>query len=512
MGRYKDYSYEQTVFLPINFNKQILPGTFEYTLNLLINDKLDLTIFKERYKNDDTGAPAYDPAILLKIILFAYSRGIVSSRNIEKLCNENIICIALTADTHPHFTTIADFISSMDNECVELFTRVLAICYSENLIGKNMFAIDGCKISSNCSKEWSGTKKELLNKSEKIKAAIEYLISKHKQADTSLVEDKQQKREEESIRKLKEKADKISCWLDTHEEKLGASNQPKKSNIIDNESAKMSSSHGVIQGYNGIAAVDDKHQLIVWAEAFGDIHESGHLPEILNGIEENCIKSGVDKKILTKVKITADSGFHNARNMQLVCEKNIDAYIPDNRFRQRDIRFSDVKKYKKQIAKWKPICKAKKFTPKDFYLDTITGKLICPAGKPMNLKVKNLKNKQTGCTGKAYMGRVKYCTNCALRDKCLRKETTRCRQVVIFDKYSSYGNEYSNIMKDRFDTPYARSVYSKRMGTVEPVFGHIAGTKKLNRFTLRSKKKVNNQWLLYCIVHNIGKIQRYGTA
>ena len=274
----------------------------------------------------------------------------------------------------------------------------------------------------------------------------------------------------------------------------------------------MSSSHGVIQGYNGIAAVDDKHQLIVWAEAFGDIHESGHFPEILDGIEENCIKSGVDKKILTKVKITADSGFHNAGNMQLVCEKNIDAYIPDNRFRQRDIRFSDVKKYKKQIAKWKPICKAKKFTPKDFYLDTITGKLICPAGKPMNLKVKNLKNKQTGCTGKAYMGRVKYCTNCTLRAKCLRKETTRCRQVVIFDKYSSYGNEYSNIMKDRFDTPYARSVYSKRMGTVEPVFGHIAGTKKLNRFTLRSKKKVNNQWLLYCIVHNIGKMQKYGEA
>ena len=67
MGRYKDYSYEQTVFLPINFNKQILPGTFEYTLNLLIKDKLDLTIFKERYKNDDTGAPAYDPAILLKM-------------------------------------------------------------------------------------------------------------------------------------------------------------------------------------------------------------------------------------------------------------------------------------------------------------------------------------------------------------------------------------------------------------------------------------------------------------
>jgi len=65
-------------------------------------------------------------------------------------------------------------------------------------------------------------------------------------------------------------------------------------------------------------------------------------------------------------------------------------------------------------------------------------------------------------------------------------------------------------MLNKFDTPYARSMYSRRIGTVEPVFGHIRGTKKLDRFTLRTKKKVNNQWLLYCMVHNIGKISRYG--
>ena len=67
-------------------------------------------------------------------------------------------------------------------------------------------------------------------------------------------------------------------------------------------------------------------------------------------------------------------------------------------------------------------------------------------------------------------------------------------------------------MKRRFDTPEGRSIYSKRMGTVEPVFGNLRGTLHLDRFTLRSKPKVNNQWLLYCIVHNMGKIQRYGTA
>lgn len=280
MPRYKDYSYDQQLMLPVNLSRQILPGTFEYTLHVLFSQKLDLSIFSERFKNEEGGAPAYDPAVLLKIILFAYSRGITSSRKIARLCNENIICMALSADTHPHYTTIADFIATMERECIDLFTKVLTICYSEGLIGKEMFAIDGCKISSNCSKEWSGTKAELLRKTEKIRSSISYLVDKQQRQDTAGFSDNDGAKEDAAISKLEAKADKISRWLDEHDDRLGASGKPVKSNITDNESAKMVSSHGVIQGYNGIAAVDDKSQVIVWAGAYGDINEAGHLPEI----------------------------------------------------------------------------------------------------------------------------------------------------------------------------------------------------------------------------------------
>jgi len=109
MAKYREYDYSQGKFIPIFFDKQILPGTFEHTLHYLIDQEIDLSIFEGRYNNDETGAPAYDPAILLKIILYAYSRGITSSRKIAQCCQENIIFMALSADTHPHFTTIADF-------------------------------------------------------------------------------------------------------------------------------------------------------------------------------------------------------------------------------------------------------------------------------------------------------------------------------------------------------------------------------------------------------------------
>ncbi len=146
MARYKPYLYNHLKFIPICFSKQILPGTFEYTLNYLIDNELDLSIFDERFKNDETGAPAYDPKILLKIILYAYSRGIISSRKIARACKENIIFMALSADTRPHFTTIANFISRMDKEVVKLFLEVLLICDNQRLIGREMFAIDECKL------------------------------------------------------------------------------------------------------------------------------------------------------------------------------------------------------------------------------------------------------------------------------------------------------------------------------------------------------------------------------
>jgi hypothetical protein len=105
------------------------------------------------------------------------------------------------------------------------------------------------------------------------------------------------------------------------------------------------------------------------------------------------------------------------------------------------------------------------------------------------------------------MGHIDNCAACPQRSKCICKETTKARQVVILDKGENAAEtNHTARMKVKFDTPEGRSIYSKRMGTVEPVFGYIAGTKKLNRVTLRGKKKVNIQSLLFCMVHNISKL------
>jgi len=135
MARYKNYNLDQTKFIPIVFSDQIIPGTFEHTLSFLIDEHLDMSVFDARYKNDTVGSPAYDPSLLLKIILAAYARGHTSSRQIEKLCRENVVFMALSADSQPHFTTIAHFIAQMGDVIQSLFTEVLMVCSNEGLIG-----------------------------------------------------------------------------------------------------------------------------------------------------------------------------------------------------------------------------------------------------------------------------------------------------------------------------------------------------------------------------------------
>ena len=112
-------------FVAIDLACQTLPGTFEHALNHLLDNEVDLAHFDARFRNDTTGAPAYPPAMLLKVVLFAYSQGIVRSRVIERVCQEHVTCMALCGMTAPHFTTIAHFVSTRRDDIAQVFAAVL---------------------------------------------------------------------------------------------------------------------------------------------------------------------------------------------------------------------------------------------------------------------------------------------------------------------------------------------------------------------------------------------------
>ena len=268
MARYKETDIKdgQGLFLTVNLKEQLLPGTFEYMLDKLIGNKIDISIFDNNYNNDETGAKSISPALLIKVIIYGYSKGMKSSRKISELCEKNIVAKALSEGLEPHWTTIAKFVSSNSEIFEDTFVKVLMYCGELDLIGGETLALDGCRLSSNASIELSGNKEELEKKLGAYRRMAEKHIAKHKRQDErGELDDDAKLNFRKRQRKLNLKIEKISSFLEEMDKKIGKKGKEIKSNVTDNESAMIRSPKGFIQGYTGLAVTDKRNQIILCA-------------------------------------------------------------------------------------------------------------------------------------------------------------------------------------------------------------------------------------------------------
>lgn len=508
MPRFKVVDYSPRL-LSVDLSRQLIPGTFEFAVHHLLDQEIDLSEIESRYCNEQVGAAAYEPRILLKIVLLAYARGIVSSRGMEAACRDNVQFMALSGDAQPDHSTLARFVSELGDVAGDVFTQVLLICNRQGLIGGQMFAIDGVKLPSNASKAKSGHHKDFVRQVNKMHQAVEQLLRKHRGNDVSGEQGEPNARHKREIRRLRREACAYEQWLEQHrEERKSAKGNPRLSNRTDNESAKMATGKGVVQGYTGVAAVDDKHQVVVHAQAHGSGSEQEVLPGVLDRLERLRAPDTI---------IAADSGYYSESNLKQLEARGIEGYIPDNGYRQRDIRYEGQEQHRaKPDALWdkshKDKAKAKLFGPRDFQVGKDFTHLICPAGKRLYRNGGNCNI--DGRKAIRFSSAQRDCQKCPLRAKCLRHpQRSKRRQVAIFvGKHASAREKASDRMKRRTDSERGREIIGRRFATVEPVFGNLRGNKKMNRFTLRGEKKVDGQWKLYCMVQNIEKLAHHGYA
>jgi len=513
MARFKPYDYSQRLMVPISLADQLVPGTLEYAIHHIIEERLDLSQFNKRYHNDETGRTAIDPKILLKVVLFGYSRGMTSSRSLERACIENVTFMALTCGEHPDHSSIAVFVSTMAEEIEDLFTQVLLVCDEEGLLGGTHFSLDGLKLSSNASKEWSGSFEDLRKKKEALEKKVKEAVQEHRVADElegKKKSDNDREGRKKRIRRLKQKAERIEKFLAENEPKHGRQCKEIQSNVTDNESAKLVSSHGVLQGYNANVVVDEKHQVVIHAEAFGKGEDSSNMEPMLKGAKQKLKILGWEDSLKDK-EVSADTGYYSVENLEACRDMEVDAYVPDPQFRKRDVRFAEAGRYRRSVDKHHARYKSKKrwFTVEDFTMDNRSGKLICPAGKALYRSGQNFKTKK-GYLASSFRAPKSACRDCRLRLKCLRNPQGTSRQVRLF--HGQLPGSLTEAMRLKIDTPVGRKKYSRRLAIVEPVFGNIRAQKRMDRFTLRGRVKINSQWMLYCMVHNLEKILHYGIA
>ena len=505
MARYKPQE-RHSLLLPVVLSEQLIPGSFAFALDYLVDHELDCSAMDAQFKNDEVGASAYDPRVMLKVVLLAYSQGLVSSRSIVRACQRNVQFIAISGDSQPSHAHIAKFVSRLGEQIKPLFSQVLMTCDAQGLIGRDMFAIDGIKLPSNASKERSGTHDELRHRARRLDQAADKIICLHQSEDKDIQDESPQAKRQARVDALRKEAARTREFVATTSKRLNRKGQELKTNITDPESAKMATSKGVIQGYAAQAAVDSAHQIIIAADIIGSGSEQAML---LPMIEQTAPYREAH------TLITADAGYHSDDNVSHLKLHGIPALIADNQMRQRDERFNDRAKYR---AKEDPLydkqatgqTKAiKRFAPQDFQFRS-DNTAVCPAGRTLN----SSGTRHTTAAGlryQLYTADAADCQACMLRGQCLSQPGgQRGRQVTRFEPKVKDPSNPSERMRCAIDSDRGRRLYSQRIGTVEPVFGNLRHNKRLTRLNLRGREKVNAQWHLYCMVHNIEKLANSG--
>lgn len=509
MPRYKPVDRSPR-FLPVVLADQIQPGTFEFALDHLVDRELDLSALDAKFRNDEVGASAYDPRVMLKIVLLAYSRGLVSSRSIAHACVHHVQFMAISGDSQPSYTHIAKFVRELKEQIQPLFTQVLLTCDRMGLIGRQMFAIDGVKLPCNASKERSGTHEELAHRAARLDKAADKILALHQAQDAGsdsplALDAKRQARIEELHREAQATRDFVA----RSQPRLSERGQELKSNITDPDSAKMATGKGVIQGYAAQAAVDSTHQIIVAAEVTG------------SGSEQNMLMPMIEASAPVRAAdtlITADAGYHSSDNVNALCEAGIPALIADNQMRQRDERYAEQAKHKakgevlhdkrKAASGTSPNPKIKGYFSTADFIFHGDNSCTCPAG--CTLRSSGALYTAGRYQRQEFKARASDCQGCTLRPQCIRKPETPQRKIAVHHRIPDDPNEPIHRMRAAIDSTHGRQLYSQRIATVEPVFGNLRHNKRLSRFTLRGKDKVGTQWRLFCLVHNIEKIAKQG--
>ena len=371
-----------------------------------------------------------------------------------------------------------------------------------------MFAIDGVQLPSHASKQRSGPRADCERQATKLEAAAAAMLARHRAEEARPVEPDVAAKDAARRERRERDAAALRAWLAAHpDDRRGPTGGVRQSNRTDNESAKLATGKGVVQGYTGVAAVDRAHQIIVAAQAHGTGAEQELLVPVVTALHPVLAPTTVR---------TADAGYHSEANLRHLAEQRIDVLIADNAMRQRDERLATQDVHRAAPHPVRALTgedrEPQVFQPADFTYDAEARTCVCPAGQTLRSAGRDIVTR--GFIGDRFRGAPHFCGLCPLRAQCLRTpDRTPIRQVAFFrSKAAGTPATHTDRMKRRLDMPEGRARYGRRFATVEPVFGNLRANKRLDRFTLRGRTKVDAQWRLYCLVHNIEKLAHHGYA
>ena len=427
-----------------------------------VMDNLDWARVESGYF--ETGCPAYPPRVLAKILAYAYSKGVRSSRKIEELVENDKRYIWLAGGLRPDHNTLARFRKSRWSELLGLYGDTVRVSCELGLVFLRVVSEDGSKIRAAASTKSvygeSRVSREL--------AVVEKVMREAEEVDRAEDEQYGQSNGRELPDHLKDAA-KRKQKLEEIGQKLKES---KKSAIVTSEpeSRVMMSRDGKLPCYNLQAAVDAESQIIVGVRLTQSETDHGGLAGIIAEVESNTgLSPGVS---------LADSGFSDEETLKWLDESGREALIPIQE--------------QPQSAKRNDL-----FCSKCFVLDESKDVVICPAGRELAY---TLTTRTDSGTYRVYA--AKGCKSCSFQKECVGS-TKGSKRIRI--------NEIENLreqMRQKLKSEEGQALFALRKQTVEPVFGQIKTNLGFDRLLLRGFEGALAEVALICMVHNLLKCVR----
>jgi len=462
MQKFKPEDRFQTFLLPPSVEDFISQDHLARVVSEVV-DCLDTAAIEEKYSH--LGQKSYHPKTLLKLLFYGYAIGIRSGRKISSACESDVAFMYLSCMYKPDFRTINDFRKNNAAMVEQLFIQVVQLCATMQMANIGTLVIDSTKLRANASGRWTKTKEQY----EHWLAGVEKQIAEvMKEADTiDSEEDKKygNKRGDElpeSINTKEKLRNKIK-------EAMKDLQDGEKRNLTDSD-AKIIKGSGRLQTNYNCQASCTTNGIIVSAYATNAASDREQLIEIVMQAESNTAQqSGT---------ILADSGYASYENYEQLYNLNKTILIPDQEKEAETIKAASDPYHRNH-----------------FKYHKATDTFICPEGKPL-IYHSHYTHKQNKQKGKWYQGTE--CSACMQKENCTKGSL---RQIRIEDRML-----LRTAVRQLLDSPAGKKLYKLRQQVIEPIFGNLKHNLKCTMLHLRTLKKVNAEWQLICLTHNIRQI------
>jgi transposase len=442
---FRPYEPDQMWLLPPDLREWLPEGHLAHFIRDVVDTGLDLTEIWRAYEGEGRAHPAYHPAMMTKVLLYAYCTGVYSSRRIEKRLHEDVAFRYLAAQQTPDHKTIAEFRRRHLKALEGLFQQVLLLCRKAGLVKLGHVALDGSKVQANASKHSAMSYGRMVEEEARLKREVAALLERAERADAEEDARYGERRGDELPEELRirerrlakirearaaleaEARAKAEAQRKGRERPGGSGGKPPEpggpSRVGDAEEVKpdpkaqrnftdpdsrimVNADKAFVQAYNTQIAVDADSQVIVAAEVTNQAADGVHLPSMVDQIQQRTGE--------LPQELSADAGYASEENLGYLQERGIDGYVATRK----------MKHHEDPDAPPPPSPK----TP-------------LRAG-----------------------------------------------------------------MQEKLRDPEARARYGLRKQTVEPVFGQIKEARGFRRFLLRGLQKVRAEWSLVCTAHNLRKL------